>query len=468
MINFDEMDPGASGDNLNLSIPPDTLANLMYTSGSTGQPKGVMGRHCDVIHEIMRYTNQIHLYLEDRQALVTDASIGGSTRGIFGSLLNGAAVLSFNLAEDGMANLADWIAQEEITVYRSAATTYRQFVNAITDDHEFPKLRLIHVGGEPVYKSDVELYKKCFAQGCIFLNALGITETLGVRNYFMDKETQLSSGIVPVGYAVEGVEILMLDDDGKRMGFDQIGEIAVKSRYISPGYWRRPDLTHAKFLPAPDGGDERIYLTGDLGLMKPDGLLIHMGRKDFQVKIRGYRVEVAEVEAALLNLDTIEEAAVVARDDQSGEKRLIAYLVPNRQSAPTVTVLRRALAEVLPNYMIPFAFVMMGELPHTATGKIDRLALPKPGTSRPELDTPFVAPRTPMEKEVAEIWSQVLGIDQVGVHDSFFDLGGHSLLATQIVSRVISTFQIKLSLKSLFRSPTIEDMAVAIMVLTAC
>ena len=179
---------------------------------------------------------------------------------------------------------------------------------------------------------------------------------------------------------------MILDDEGQEIGFNQVGEIAVKSRYLSPGYWRSPDLTQTRFLPDPDGGDQRICLTGDLGRMLPDGCLEHLGRKDLRANIRGYMVEVVEVELALLDIDPIEEAVVVARDDAGGNERLVAYIVLKPQSVATVSELRRVLAETLPDYMIPAAFVTMDALPLTPTGKVDRLVLPDTGSTRPELD----------------------------------------------------------------------------------
>lgn len=459
VINFDEIDSRVSNKNLSLSISPENLAYLLYTSGSTGQPKGVTGRHNGIIHEIMFYTNAIHICSEDRQALVIDASVSGSIRGIFGTILNGASVCLYNLNEKGIENLADWMIREEVTIYSSVATTYRQIINSLNENHRFPKLRLIHIGGETVYKRDVELYKKHFSPDCILLVGLGITETGSVRHHFINKETQISENMVPVGYAVTDMEVLLLDDDGKRIGFNQIGEIAVRSRYVSPGYWRRPDLTQARFLPDPEGGDERIYLTGDIGLMMPDGLLMHMGRKDFQVKIRGNRVEIPEIEMALLNLDAIEEAAVVAREDQSSNTQLVAYLVPDRQPAPTITKLRRALAEILPDYMIPSAFVIMDELPLTATGKINRLALPEPDTTRPELDVDFVAPRDKLETEIAAIWKDILELDSVGVRDSFLELGGNSVLAARLFSRIQNVSGQELGFSTILRLPTVEKQA---------
>jgi acyl carrier protein len=250
-----------------------------------------------------------------------------------------------------------------------------------------------------------------------------------------------------------------LDETGREVGADQIGEIAVRSKYLALGYWRRPDLTQAAFIPDPRGGDERLYLMGDLGVMRPDGCLIHMGRKDFQVKIRGYRVEVAEIEEALLAIDSIKAAVVHARADDAGEQRLVAYVVPAGSAAPTVSQLRRALTQTLPDYMMPSAFVFLETLPLSPTGKIDRRALPAPNHARPALKAPYVTPRTPTESDLARIWAEVLELEQVGVHDDFLDLGGDSLLATRILSRVIQTFRVELSIQALLAAPTVAQMA---------
>jgi acyl-coenzyme A synthetase/AMP-(fatty) acid ligase len=374
----------------------------------------------------------------------------------------GATCYPLNIREDGLDGLANLLIQEKITVLNLYVTAFRHFVDTLTGAEKFPNLRLIRLGAEPVYKRDVELYRRHFSPDCLLANLLGTTETGLICEYFVNRETQIDGSLVPVGYPVPDKQVLLLDEHGKEIEPDQVGEIAVKSRYLSDGYWRKPELTQAKFLPDSKGGDERIYLTGDLGCMLPDGRFIHMGRRDFQVQIRGYRVEVAEIEMALVNLDAIKEAVVVAREDSRDDQRLVAYLVPVEGLSFTVSTLRRALAEVLPDYMIPSAFVTMDALPLTSSGKVNRLALPEPGTARPELGIPFAAPRTPVEDTLARIWSDVLGLDEVGIYDDFFALGGNSLLATQIISRVINTFQVRVPLIALFQSPTIADMALAI------
>jgi acyl carrier protein len=242
-----------------------------------------------------------------------------------------------------------------------------------------------------------------------------------------------------------------------------IGEIVVRSKYLSPGYWRRPDLTEAKFKSDPEGGEKRICLTGDLGMMLADGYLVHKGRKDFRVKVRGYRVELAEVEQALLSYPGVREAVVVAAKNKAGESGLTAYFTSQKDQRPAVNELRRFLEQKLPSFMSPSVIIALDSLPLTRNGKVDRSALPALDGSRPDLSTAFLAPRNPTEERLAGIWSDVLGLDCVGVTDNFFELGGHSLAAARIISRLIKAFQLELPIGALFQSPTVRDMAAVIM-----
>ena len=255
-------------------------------------------------------------------------------------------------------------------------------------------------------------------------------------------------------YNLEGTEVLLLDDDGKQVGDNEVGQIVARSRYLSKGYWRRPDLTEAKFKSDPNGGQERLYLTGDLGLMRTDGCLLYKGRKDFRVKIRGYGVEVAEVEKRLLNHPDVREA-IVAKQNPLGESYLVAYFTVQSQSAPTVSELRCFLLEKLTDYMVPSAFVMLDAMPLTAHGKLDRTVLPVPDGSRPQLDVAYAGPRTSVEERLVEIWQEILDIRPVGIHDNFSDVGGHSLAGAGLISRLNRTFGLDLSIRVLFKAPTV-------------
>jgi amino acid adenylation domain-containing protein len=462
VLDLDALASPLFAEDLALPLSPDSPAFFLYTSGSTGQPKGVVITHRHALHNIRQQTNVLHLCADDRLALLRSYSVASGMRLIWSALLNGAALCTYRIEAEGLAPLARWLQQERITMYDSAATVFRQFVSTLTGEEQFPTLRLIRLGNEPVSTRDVALYQQHFARDCLLINAWGATETGTICMYFVDTESQLLGTHVPVGYVVDDVEVLLLDDDHQPVGGDRVGELAVRSRYLAAGYWRRPDLSRAAFLPDPTGGNERIYLSGDVGRLRPDGCLEHLGRQDTQIKVRGFRVELVEVEQALLALTGIREAAVRIWESQPEGQRVVAYLVPDSSPAPTVSALRRALAERLPAAMIPVTFVMLDALPLTASGKVDRQALPAPGPVRPVLEEALVPPRTPIEEGLVEIWGQVLGLEQVGIHDNFFELGGHSLLATQVISRLCNTFHLELPLRALFEAPTIAGLALMI------
>jgi len=348
LLNIDELDSSVSPENLGLPISPDSLAFITYTSGSTGEPKGIINTHRKALHRI---THDKHFGLGPDDRFTQPGSV--ERRSPFSALLSGAGSFPWYINEEGLEHLADWLIQEEITVYRSSPRIFRQFVSTLTGKEEFAKLRVIVLADEPVHKTDFELYKKHFSSDCLFVNTYGVHEVGPIRMYVIGKEAQITGERVPVGYEIPGREVLLLDENGHELGFNQVGEIAVRALDFSPSFWRRPDLTETKFLPDPNGADRKIYLTGDLGRMLPDGCLEHLGRKDFQVKIRGLRVEIAEVEGALRSVGAIREAVVIAQEDKPGEKRLVAYIVAAGNMALNVSEVRRFVEHKLPPLMVP-------------------------------------------------------------------------------------------------------------------
>jgi amino acid adenylation domain-containing protein len=462
VLSIDELDPTLSTENPALPIPLDTYAYLIYTSGSTGQPKGVIGSHGDAMHFTRIFTHNYQIGTHDRLGLLNSCSFSGSLSQIFASLLNGAALCLYDVRQHGVHTLGDWLRRQRITQYNSVPALFRELVATFTGAEEFPDLRIINLGGDRIYKSDVEIYKKYFSDTCIMTTGLGMSEAKIIRWFFIDKTTNLSHNYVPAGYAVDDMDVLLLDDNGNEVATGDVGEIVVRSRYMSPGYWRRPEETRQKFRPAPDGGAERLYYTGDLGRLLPDGCLMHLGRQDLQVKIRGYRIEIADIETTLLNLEAVAAAVVVAHTDRGNEPRLVAYIVPTEETPPGVSQLRRTLSTLLPDYMIPSAFVFLDTLPHTTLHKVDRTALPAPGRLRPALDQPYTAPRTPIEERLCDLWIELLDLETVGIHDPFLELGGHSLLATQLIARVMRTFGVDIPLRTLMEAPTVAEMALVI------
>ncbi len=458
LINIDAIVNQFFDENLRLPLSPDASAYILYTSGSTGQPKGVLQNHRNVLHDCMSYTNNLHICAADRVGLLASCAVGASVHYLYGALLNGATLYPLDIREEGLSRLAAWLIQEKITFFQLSANVFRYFLKTLTGAEEFLDLRLIALGSARVTSKDVELYRQHFSPTCVLLNRLSTTESNTIRWHFIDKVLQISGDTLPVGYAVEDKEIMILDEAGSEVGRDEIGEIAIRSRYLAPGYWRRADLTQAKFLPDPKASDKRIYLTGDLGRLTFGGCLEHIGRKDLRIKIRGFTVEVAEIERALLEHPDIREVVVTASEDRRGDNQLVAYVVAN-STRLTPTELRQFLRAKLPDYMVPTSFMILDSLPLNSNGKVDRQALPSLDLTMPQAEIAVVGATSPEEIDLAVIWAEVMCLNHTGAHDNFFDLGGHSLLAMEIICRIRDVFQIELALRDFFKNPTIAGVA---------
>jgi len=353
IINLDDLESDSESPNLCLPIVPDSSSYIIYTSGATGEPKGVVQNHRNILHKALAFTNSIHICAEDRAVLLYSHSASGSIRDIFSALLSGASLYPYSVKQSGLTELRNLLIEEEITIYNSVATLFRHLANCF-DGHDKPaKLRVINLGSETIYNTDVELFKTHFPQNCIFVARLGSTELSPIREFFVDIETEITSDTVPAGYPVTGAEICLHDEHGNDVGYGCIGEIVVRSQFLPCEYWRKPILTEKKFLSETGGSPERFFRTGDLGKLQPDGCLLHLGRKDFQVKIRGHRVEVTEIEFALMKLPAVKEAVIKVVVDGLGEQRLVAYVVPVDGKKLDVGVLRSALSNDFPTYMMP-------------------------------------------------------------------------------------------------------------------
>lgn len=467
VVNVDALATGASASAPVGPIPADALCYLLYTSGSTGEPKGVPHSHRNVLADIRRQARDLRVGHDDRYALLFPCSSSTSVSAIFGALLNGASVFLFDLRANGLAGLARWLAERAITICDIAAPAFRQMAAMLPAGAGLPALRLLAPGGEVLTRRDADLVRERISPGCVLQNALGTTETRTIAQYFVDRYTVLDGPTVPVGHAVEGKTVLLLDEERRPVPVGEVGEIAVQSEYLSPGYWRNPELTRAVFLPDPAGGRRRIYLTGDLGRQLDDGRLVHLGRKDTQVKIRGYRVETAEVEMALLALADVKDAVVAAHRDERGDVSLVAYVVAAAGCAPTVSALRASLARTVPSYMLPRAFVLLDALPRTLSGKVDRPALAAPPRVRPALGNPFVGPRNAIEVQITRMWEEVLEVDGLGVTDDFLELGGDSLRATQILFRVRDRFRVEPPMERLLEAETVAELAIEVLLALA-
>ena len=448
-------------------VGPDDLAYVAFTSGTTGEPKGIVGTHGPLSHFLNWHIEKFNFNESDRFSMLSGLSHDPLLRDIFAPLWAGATLC---IPEPGQmlfpAKLISWMSAQQISVAHMTPALSQVFAEGAQEAESIKEtlssIRYIFFGGDVLTWRHVDKIKQ-IAPSADFVNYYGATETPQAMGYHVvdaQKNGQFANAI-PLGKGIEGVQLLVLNAAGRLAGVGEIAEVHVRTPYLSKGYLNDDTLTDAKFISNPYANteDDRIYKTGDLGRYLPNGQVMFHGRSDRQVSLRGFRVELGEVEAALCLHPSVSQAVVVAREDRPGAKRLVAYVVAvAAESAPSTGVLRAFLQERLPDYMIPSAFVFLDALPLTANGKVDRRALPAPDRMRPDLQEAFVAPRSQSEELVASIWGNVLGVERIGVYDSFFELGGHSLLVVQIVSRIREVFEVELPVRALFEAPTVAGL----------
>ncbi|MDQ3605284.1 MAG: amino acid adenylation domain-containing protein, partial [Gemmatimonadota bacterium] len=422
-----------------LEISPETAAYILYTSGSTGEPKGVVQSQRNVLHHIRTYTNRLRIASGDRLTLLSSYGFDAAVMDIFAALLNGATLCPIDLKSGVDGDLLGEVVRRGITIYHSTPTVYRHMAAQFAGGADLSRVRLVVLGGEEALPRDIEIFRSHFAPHARFVNGLGPTECTVALQYVVDHQGELPRRTVPVGYAVEGTEVVLLNEAGEPVEVYATGEITIRSAHLALGYWRRPELTRAAFLPDPQGGERRLYRTGDLGRLLPDGSIEFVGRRDAQVKIRGYRIETAEIESALLVHRAVDQVVVLPRRHENGgegERQLAAYLVvPEGIAQPSQAELRELLRAKLPLYMVPSEYFFLGSLPLTANGKVDRRALLALEQPQPAAATTFAAPEAPLELLIAGIWRDLLEVEQIAVDDNFYDLGGHSLLALRFIAR---------------------------------
>jgi amino acid adenylation domain-containing protein len=440
-----------SDENPSSGETPDNLAYVIYTSGSTGEPKGVLVAHRGVTNVIEASINSFGVDSNSRVLQLASLSFDASVLEIFTALLAGATLylVSREVVASG-PDLAKMLREHVITTI-ALPPSLLDLIPA----GDFPFLRSIVVGGEAC-GADIAAR---WSRGRGFFNAYAPTEATIYATLTQCLEGERQSP--PIGRPISNMQVYLLDSRLQPVPINVPGELYLGGIGLARGYLNRPDLTAERFIPNPFSSElgAKLYKSGDLARFLPDGQIDFIGRTDHQVKVRGYRIELGEIEVVLSEHHCVREAVVIAREDVPGERRLVAYVLADDTHSTTATELRAFLKQKLPDYMVPSAFVIIDSMPLTATGKLDRNALPAPEQAQPKLSQAYLAPRTPIEEILAAIWEQFFRVDRVGVHDDFFDLGGHSLLATQVVSRIRNTLGVDLPLRALFETHTIAGLA---------
>ncbi|BAZ21899.1 amino acid adenylation domain-containing protein [Kalymmatonema gypsitolerans NIES-4073] len=442
----------------------DNLAYVIYTSGSTGQPKGTLVNHSNVVRLFAAIDAWYHFNAQDVWTMFHSYAFDFSVWEIWGALLyGGRLVVVPYLVTRSPELFLELLAQEKVTVLNQTPSAFRQLIQAEQSGVTVGELnlRLVIFGGEALeIKSLQPWFERHGDTSPQLVNMYGITETTVHVTYRPLSKADLNNTASVIGRPIPDLQVYVLDEYKKLVPIGVPGEMYVGGEGVTRGYLHRPELTAERFISHPfsNNPQARLYKTGDLARYLPNGELEYLGRIDNQVKIRGFRIELGEIEALLAAHPAIWESVVVVREDEPGDKRLVAYVVSNKEQSLTVAELRRFLTEQLPSYMVPSAFVMLESLPLTSNRKLDRRALPAP-ESREGLEVSFVAPRTPEEEILVKIWTDILKVEQVGIHDNFFELGGNSLLGAQVISRLRVAFSIDLSLHRLFISPTVAELA---------
>ncbi|HEY0838101.1 MAG TPA: amino acid adenylation domain-containing protein, partial [Azospirillum sp.] len=469
---LDELEAEEAGVEPAVAVAPEDAAYVIYTSGSTGRPKGVVvphraiGQHCQVMRDHYR------LGPDDVVLHFAATTVDASLEQLLPPLTCGAAVVVRPDALWSAQSFRAAVAAQGITVADVPPSYLHELLldtRQAADWEALRTLRLAIVGGEALAPETLDLWRGGPLRGCRLVNAYGPTETTITSTVFeigpdapdvpgMNGGRGGEGDGVPIGRPLPGESAYILDGYGQPVPVGVPGELHIGGAGVAIGYLNQPELTRERFIDSPFRPGERLYRTGDLARWRADGTIAFLGRRDHQVKIRGFRVECGEVEAALRALDAVRQAVVIARPAPGGA-RLVAFVVPAANSLPDLgATLRRALADVLPDHMIPAAFVPLAAMPLTPGGKVDRAALMRHDLDALEAPA-HVEPRTEMEARLAGLWREVLGVERVGVHDDFFDLGGHSLLAVRLAALVHRRLGRDMPLSSLFEAPTIAGQA---------
>ncbi|HVF92150.1 MAG TPA: amino acid adenylation domain-containing protein, partial [Blastocatellia bacterium] len=449
------------GENPPLEVSADNLAYIIFTSGSTGRPKGVMISHRAICNRLLWMRSAFPLTTGDRLLHKTPISFDASIWELFEPLITGARVVMARPGGQRDARyLVETMSAQNITTLQLVPTMMKVLLDEAGLE-DCKDMRLAFCGGEAL---PIELRQR-------MRERLGI----GLHNLYGPTEASIDAacgrstasglqGMAPIGRPLSNVQVYVLDGHLEPVPLGVAGEIMIAGAGLARGYVNEPAMTADRFIPDPHSAlpGARMYRTGDIGRYRADENLDYLGRKDQQVKLRGYRIEMAEIEAALEQDPAVKEAAVILHAREPEDKLLAAYVVSRNGESIVTADLRKRLKEKLPEFMVPSLFIEIESMPVGPSGKVDRLALPSIDRVNPESDRRFRPPRNAIEEVLAAIWEQVLGIEQVGTDDNFFDLGGHSLNATQVISRVREALKVDLPLRALFEAPTISSLGRAI------
>lgn len=453
-------------DNLAVELPGETIpkevlpsdnAITLYTSGSSGKPKGVLQSHRNMLHFIKRMTEQHAMRPDDKVAYYLSVGFSAHALPLLGALLNGCELKNYNFKTGNFHTFSQWLRDSRISFIMMIPSFLRHFLAVQEKKNKYPDIRLLYLGGETLYRSDVEKARKVFASKSTMVNIYASTEAYIMRSFTMHDNTTIKGNIVPIGYPVQDMKITLVDENNHTPSGNALGEIILESEYLTEGYHNRPELQEKDFETMADG-KTRIFKTSDIAYYLDKDCMVHAGRKDTVVKLRGYRIDFGEIINILLMGDNIKEATCALKTNPQEVDHIVAYVVPVEGTQADIEFLQSLLSRLLPEYMVPSHLISLNEIPKSNVGKIDQRALPEPDWQESS-GVKQEAPTNETEATITEIFIKTLKLYSIGVNENFLKTGADSLGLFVAFSEIEKKFGIKLDIKSIMIHPCIKSIA---------
>lgn len=462
LLNLDEIDYSVNASPFPVKYSPDDKVQIMYTSGSSGKPKGAIEDYRYLTRAVYVKATLGGFKLSDRLLQLSSFTFSGQHTSVFAGLVIGYSIYFHDVKEDGFNALPDWINKNNLTTFQSTVTTFRSFISTLKNDEQFHSVRYFHIGGEKRNSNDVKLIKRHFPKVNQIVLGYAGTEMFQVSISSVPIDVAATYDILPCGQPIRDIKVFIWNEKGESLPAGSEGEVVVYGDSLARGYINNPELNRLKFHEDNNNPGWYYFKTGDNGMIMDDGQLFILGRKDNMVKIKGVRIEVDTIERLISSYPGVVLVAAKVFINENGIERLASYYTVEEGISVPVSDLRKHLAESLPIQQLPSYFICLDKMPVSATGKIDNLKLPLPSTTRPDLGYPFVPPETHTEQRLISIWEEQLGITGIGVTDDFFDVGGDSLIGVIVFSAIEELFGKTYPVSTILTAPCIRDLAMVI------
>ncbi|MEA3476947.1 MAG: non-ribosomal peptide synthetase [Bacteroidota bacterium] len=442
-----------------IALGPDDDAIIFYTSGSTGSPKGALQSHKNMVHFVWGLSKVIDIVPSDSFAYYLSVAFSAHAFPLLATLLNGGALIIYHGKLEHISEFKQWLSDMKISIALMIPSFIRHFQATFTGNEKLPDLRILFPAGETLYRSDVEKIRDILKKDALIINIYASSETYVTRAYIIHHDTLLKGNIVPIGYPFKDMEFMILDEQGKSVEKDSIGEFYIRSPYIMKGYWKRPELNASVIETDPDDDQMTIFKSSDIGYYRDEDCIVCVGRKDAVIKLRGYRIDLGEIENILLESKDVKEAACVLRKNKHGIEQIIAFIVAGQDQALDIDHIKALTTRVLPGYMLPSHFIEIDELPKNEIGKTAYKSIPEPNWEFLEGGGEKVGASNKLEEKLIHLFERVLKIKPIGITDDILKIGADSLSLFVSFNEIEKAFGKKLNMDTVLDNPTVEAIA---------